>query len=322
MGKERNLPPCRQIRGKTNCDKTCESRSHGLNTPHPPFHHTTENRQNLAPQWLTDCEVSPGKIWVSSKCFFTTISLLTSKIGSTFKKSTFALDLQQWGLDQIIIKNKKNFHRNIPFPWFVNILIIYNVNISYNTYFPKLKKYQKNTFRITIAIFYLYISHLSNIQHFFILTEDSTNTGSRETDILSMLAIFTSEGINKQVSNVLFSMKKDKANTSWLKTVTKVHKMIRKKDNKIALKILALRLWELTLNGGVQRLRVWCNIPLDQCLHHTCQGIFLTGCLFQHNLHIRWSFCVTERSVEHEFFSKGQGSRSPTTELTLRLEHS
>ena len=56
-----------------------------------------------------------------------------------------------------------------------------------------------------------------------------------------MLAIFTSEGSNKQVRNVLFGMEKDKAKASWLKKTTKVHKMIRKEDTEIAPKTPGLQ---------------------------------------------------------------------------------
>lgn len=95
LGKEGTLPLCRQIRGKTNRDETCESRTQDLNPPQLSFRRTVGNRQNPAPRRHTDCKVRPGKIWARSKCFLTTIFTLTSKIDSTFKKSAFALDLEK-----------------------------------------------------------------------------------------------------------------------------------------------------------------------------------------------------------------------------------
>lgn len=47
----------------------------------------------------------------------------------------------------------------------------------------------------------------------------------------------------------------------------------------------------------------------------TFKVVFLTLCFLQYNLPIRWSFCLTERTLKHWFFSKGQGSHSPITQL-------
>lgn len=120
---------------------------------------------------------------------------------------------------------------------------------------------------LTLSYFLILISRTPQIQ------------ANVKTDTIPILAIFISEGIN-EVRNVLFGMKKDEAKASWLETATKEHK-IRKNTLRLLLKLLALRLWDLTCRQGYK---------VELSHHQTFKVVFLTVRLLQYNLQLDKGF--------------------------------
>lgn len=176
-----------------------------------------------------------------------------------------------------------------------------------------------------LAVFYLNVFYLTFIYFLRLTSSTQQIQANAKTDTIPVLVIFISGGITEQKSEMFCSAwKKSEAKASWLETVTKMQK-IRKKALSLLLKLLAFRLWDLTRNGGTRRREykgegTAVTVTLELCHHQTFKVVFLTLCLLQDNLPIRWSFCLTERTLKHGFFSKGQGSHSPIRKLKWRLE--